>query len=276
MSPEKKQNSELINDVWRVYLTTGSVPDFIEIPWYRHKVIRGLFHYLPDNPRCRICHSPFHGIGGAFMHHFLGVVPSKLNPQLCNECEMFTQRFMGGAEVEVSILFADVRGSTSLAEKMNATEFSNIINRFYHATTKVLFDSNAMVEKLIGDAVTGFYTTGIAGPDHARRAVNAAREILRVTGHNSTAEPWIPVGVGVHTGMAYVGTVNADAGVTDIAVLGDTANIGARLAALAGPGEILVSQTTALAAGLDLSGVEVRRQNVKGRSEPIDTWVLSS
>ncbi len=201
-------------------------------------------------------------------------MPSKLNPQLCNECEMFAERFKGGAEVEVSILFADVRGSTPLAEKMNPMEFSSLINRFYHAATKVLFDSNAMVEKLIGDAVTGFYTTGISGHDHARRAVAAAREILQVTGHHAAGGPWIPVGVGVHTGQAYVGTVNADAGVSDIAVLGDTANIGARLAALAGPGEILVSQATAQAAGVDLSGATIRRQNVKGRSEPVDVWVL--
>ncbi len=276
MPTEKKLTTAVINDLWYTYLTDGLMPDFIELPWYRHKHIRSLFHYLPNNPRCRICHSPFKGIGGAFFQHILGIVPSKLNPQLCNECETFAERFKGGAEVEVSILFADVRGSTPLAEKMNPMEFSRLINRFYHATTKVLFDSNAMVEKLIGDAVTGFYTTGISGRDHARRAVSAAREILRVTGHHAAGGPWIPVGVGVHTGMAYVGTVNADAGVSDIAVLGDTANIGARLAALAGPGESLVSQATAQAAGVDLSDAKIRRQNVKGRSEPVDVWVLSS
>ncbi len=276
MPSYEKLNSEVISDIWRVYLTTGSVPDFIELPWYRHKRFRGIFHHLPDNPRCRICHSPFKGIGGAAMKHFFGIVPSKLNPQLCNQCEVFAQHFNGGAEVELSILFADVRGSTSLAEQMNLSEFSKIINRFYHAATKVLFDSNGMVEKLIGDAVTGFFTTGISGPDHAQLAVHAAREILRVTGHHSPTGPWVPVGIGVHTGLAYVGAVNADAGVTDIAVLGDTANVGARLAALAGPGEIYISQSTAQAAGLGLSEAEIRRQSVKGRSEPIDVWVLSA
>jgi len=275
MPPDEKLNSEVANDIWRTYLTTGRVPDFIELPWYRHKLLRGFFHHLPDNPRCRICHSPFKGLGGAVMRHFFGIVSSKLNPQLCNECETFAQHYRGGAEIELSILFADIRGSTRLAEQMNPTDFSGIINRFYNAATKVLFDSNAMVEKLVGDAVTGFYTTGISGADHARLAVGAAREILRVTGHHSSSAPWIQVGIGIHTGLAYVGTVNADAGVTDIAVLGDTANIGARLAALAGPGEIYVSQITAQAAGIDPSGVEIRRQNVKGRSEPIDIWVLT-
>jgi adenylate cyclase len=276
MPNHEKLNSNIINDIWSTYLNTGEVPDSIQLPWYRHKRFRDLFHHLPDNPRCRICHSPFEGFGGAIMRHILGIVPSKLNPQLCNECETFAQRFKGGAEIEISILFADVRGSTHLAEQMNPTEFSGLINRFYKAATKVLFDSNAMVEKLIGDEVTGFFTAGISGPDHARLAVNAAREILRVTGYHSAAGPWIPLGIGVHTGLAYVGSVNADSGVADIAVLGDTPNLGARLAALAGPGEIYVSQATAKAAGLELTGADIRHQNVRGRSEPIDIWVLSS
>jgi adenylate cyclase len=275
MPLDDKLNSEVINAIWRSYLTTGAVPDFIQLPWYRRKRLRGLFHLLPDNPRCRICHSPFQGLGGAVMRHFLGVVPSKLNPQLCNDCELFAQRYKGGAEIVLTILFADVRGSTHLAEQMNPTAFSGLINRFYQAATKVLYDSQAMVEKLIGDAVTGFYTTGLSGPDHARVAVGAAREILRVTGHTAPGGPWISVGIGVHTGLAYVGAVNADSGVADIAVLGDTANVGARLAALAGPGEIYLSQATARAAGLDLAGADIRRENVKGRSEPVDIWVLS-
>ncbi len=275
MQPDEKMKPEVISDIWRSYLNNGHVPDFIELPWYRHKRFRGVFHHLPDNPRCRICHAPFKGVGGAMMRHLFGIMPSKLNPQLCNDCVVFAEHFRGGAEVELSILFADVRGSTTLAEQMNPTEFSAVINRFYNAATKVLFDSNGMVEKLIGDAVTGFFTTGISGKDHARLAVNAAREILRVTGHGSPSGPWIEVGIGVHTGMAYVGTVTADSGVADIAVLGDTPNIGARLAALAGPGEIYISQAAAQAAGVDPAGVEIRRQNVKGRSEPVDIWVLS-
>jgi len=199
-----------------------------------------------------------------------------LNPQVCNQCERFIQQHKGGAEVELSILFADVRGSTHLAESMNPTEFSRLINRFYNEATHILFGANAMVEKLIGDAVTGFFTPGFSGPDHARVAVEAAREILHVTDHHLPAGPWIPVGIGIHTGLAYVGAVVSDTGVSDIAVFGDTANTGARLAAQAGAGEIHVSQATAQSAGLDPSGVEIRRQTVKGRTEPIEVWVLAS
>jgi adenylate cyclase len=169
-----------------------------------------------------------------------------------------------------------VRGSTGLAEKMNATEFSRLINRFYSATTKVLFDTGALVEKLIGDQVTGFYTPGFVGPEHARIAIQAAQSILRATGHGRPSGPWIPVGIGVHTGIAYVGAVQADSGVSDVAVLGDTANTGARIASQAGPGEILASRAAAEAAGLEASGSEIRHLDLRGRGEPVDVWVLTS
>lgn len=209
------------------------------------------------------------------VRHAFGIRPSRLNPHLCNQCEQFAEKYKGGAEIELSILFADVRGSTGLAEKMKPIEFSQLINRFYHAASKVLFDTGALVEKLIGDAVTGFYTPGFSGPNHARVAIEAASEILKVTGHNAPPDPWISVGIGVHTGIAYVGSVNADSGVTDIAVLGDTANTGARLASLAGGGEIYISEASARAAGLEESSVEIRRLDLKGRSEPVEVWVLT-
>jgi adenylate cyclase len=275
MAVEKTELSKEIEEIWRAYLTTGQVPDHIHAPWYRSKRVSSLYRRLPSNPRCRVCHFPFQGIGGAVMRHAFGIVPSRLNPQLCNDCERFAMDYQGGTEIELSILFADVRGSTQLAENMKPAEFSRLINRYYNAATKVLFKTNAMVEKLIGDAVTGFYTPGLAGPDHAKVAIDAAREILRSTGHDQSQDPWIPVGIGVHTGLAYVGAVNSDDGVADIAVLGDTANIGARLASLAGVGEIFISQATAQSAGLDASGVEIRKLILKGRTEPIEAWILS-
>jgi len=275
MAFKEIDNSEVIDKIWHAYLTTGEVPSFIDAPWYRSRQLAALYRRLPANPRCRVCHYPFKGIGGAVVRHIFGVVPSRLNPQLCNDCEQFAMKYRGGAEIELTILFADVRGSTQLAENMAPAEFSRLINRFYNAATKVLFDTHAMVEKLIGDAVTGFYTPGLAGPDHARAAVDAARQILRATGHNLPSGPWISVGIGVHTGLAYVGAINSDSGVTDIAVLGDTANIGARLASLADPGKIHISQATAQAAGLDPSGVEIRHPILKGRTEPTEVWVLS-
>jgi adenylate cyclase len=172
------------------------------------------------------------------------------------------------------MLFADVRGSTTLAERMNASEFSRLINRFFKAATDVLIQSYGIVDRMIGDEVFGIYIPGFAGPDHARLGVEAAQDILRVTGHENPEGPWIPVGAGVHTGVAYVGTVGSSEAVTDFTALGDAVNTAARLASQAAPGEVIISNATSEAAGLDSAAYEERFLALKGRAEPISTQVI--
>lgn len=268
-------NDPEIEAIWREYLTTGGVPEHYRQPWFEWKIWRPLVRRLPDSPRCRICYFPFEGIGGRLSKLLLGLEPSKMNPQLCNVCERFANKFRGGTELEVSMLFADVRGSTSLAEGIRPAEFSQQINRFYRAVTDVLFNSNAFVEKLIGDEVVGFYVPAFAGSQHARVAVNAAKKVLEATGHKDPSGPWIPVGVGVHTGLAYVGSVEAAEGMADIALLGDAVNTTARLASQAGPGEVVLSEATRVAAGLEPRDMHARQFNLKGKSELVDAWILS-
>lgn len=271
-----EDKKEFISEVWRTYLATGDVPDFINAPWFSSKRLRPFYLRLPAEPRCLIHFYPFNGIGGSMMRRLFGIQPSKLNPQVCNHCDMFLEEHPGGAEVDLTILFADVRGSTKLAEDMNPMEFGELINRFYNTTTNALFERRALVEKLAGDAVTAFFTTGFSLSNPAKDAVEAAQKILKDTGHHNREGPWIPLGIGIHTGKAYVGSIKSDTGAHEIAVLGDTANTGARLSSLAGVGEILVSQETAEAAGLDAERVETRRLELKGRSEPVVAMVLQS
>jgi adenylate cyclase len=274
MDKDPKQDPE-IEAVWREYLTSGGVPKNYHQPWYEWKIWRPLVRHLPDSPRCRICYYPFEGIGGWLSKSLLGVEPSKMNPQVCNVCERFANKYRGGTELEVSMLFADVRGSTSMAEGIRPAEFSQKINRFYKAATNVLFDSNAFVEKLIGDEVAGFFTSGFAGSDHPLVAVKAARKILEATGHSDSSGPWIPVGVGVHTGLAYIGSVEAAEGYSDIAILGDAVNTTARLTSEANPGEVVISEAARAAAGLEPEGMQSRQFSLKGKSETVDAWVLS-
>jgi adenylate cyclase len=274
MDKHPEQDPE-IEAVWREYLTTGGIPKHYHQPWHEHKFLRPLVRHLPNNPRCRICYYPFEGIGGWLSKTLIGLEPSKMNPQVCNVCERFANRFQGGTELEVSMLFADVRGSTSLAEGIRPAEFSQQINRFYKAATNVLFDTNAFVEKLIGDEVVGFYVPGFAGAHHAHVAVEAAKKILEATGHKDPSGPWIPVGIGVHTGIAYVGSVEVAEGMSDIALLGDAVNTTARLASQAGPGEVVISEATRVAADLEPQGMQSRQFSLKGKSEVVDAWVLS-
>lgn len=178
----------------------------------------------------------------------------------------------GGAEIELSMLFADVRGSTTIAERMSPAEFTRLMNRFYGESNRVLIESDAMVDKLLGDEVVAFYLPSVG--DHARLAIRAAHDLLRVTGHTDPGGPWVPVGVGVHTGLAYVGSVGSTETVTDFTAMGDAVNVAARLAQLAAAGEVLISDHAYELSGLDLGELEHRRLELKGRTEPIGVRVL--
>lgn len=204
--------------------------------------------------------------------HLMGRDPSRYNPRFCVKCEVWEHP--GGAEVILTMLFADVRGSTTLAEQMNAREFSQLINRFYTVATHVLIRTDALVDRLMGDQAIGLYIPGFAGPTHPRKAIEAAQELLRLTGHRDSKGPWLPVGIGVHTGPAFVGVVGDENSTADFTALGDNVNITARLASQAGPGEILVSDATYAAAGIDLGELEHRQLELKGKSEATGVRIL--
>lgn len=268
-----KVPESIIKEAWHSYLTTGNMPASLDAPWFEYKSWRPLIKRLPHSPRCRICYFPFDGVGGYLSKTLLGVEASKLNPYLCNQCERFATEYHGGVELEISIMFVDVRGSTTMAEKLSPEEFSKTINRFYRAATEVFYRNYGLVEKLVGDEVAGFFVPGFAGPNFPQVAVEAGKETLKVMGHGGASEPWIPVGVGIHTGVAYVGSVEADGGVSNIAILGDSVNTAARLTSLAAPGELIISEATRKAADLSTEGMESRTLNLKGKSESVDVWV---
>jgi adenylate cyclase len=172
------------------------------------------------------------------------------------------------------MLFADIRGSTQLAENISPSQFGQIINRFYTVSTDKLIMADALIDKLIGDEVTAFFIPGLAGERHARRAVEAAAEILTATGHADPDGPWVPVGIGIHTGVAYVGVVGDVDNVSDITVLGDVANTASRLAGEARAGEIIISDAVVNNADIDTSGLEKKTLTLKGKSQPLDSWAL--
>jgi adenylate cyclase len=138
---------------------------------------------------------------------------------------VFAQKYPGGTEVELSMLFVDVRGSTSMAEKMRASDYSRLMNRFYKAATDVLIRTDAFIDQFVGDEAIGLYIPLFTGSNHARPAILAAQELLHVMGYGEGQEPWLPVGVGVHTGIVFFGTVSGSEGsITDVAALGDSVN----------------------------------------------------
>ncbi len=158
---------------------------------------------------------------------------------------------------------------------MKPAEFSQLISRFFAATGQVLLDTRAWVDRLVGDQVIGMYLPYFVGPRHVDMAIAAAQRLLHVTGHDQPAGPWIEVGVGIHCGTAFVGTVGSTDGVTDITVLGDIPNVTARLSSAARRGEILVSENACQRADLS-PDLEQRSLELKGKSEPMVVRVLRS
>jgi adenylate cyclase len=184
------------------------------------------------------------------------------------------RRHHGGAEIECSLLFADVRGSTPLAERSSPREFTQLMGRFFDAATEVLVNHDGIVDKFVGDEIIGIFVPSMASPRHAARAVDAARMLLTATGLGTGSGPWVPIGIGVNTGLAYVGSIG-DASDTEMTAMGDVVNVTARLASVASAGEILVTTAAAEAAGLSRD-LPSRILRLKGKSETTSVVALTA
>jgi adenylate cyclase len=264
-------DKKLYNETWYFYLTGHwhtPFPD--ELKSWRSFINsqRKFYSFLPSDPHCHECGIPMAGFGGNALR-FMGSAPSSFSPKLCSACERTARQYEVGAELELAMIFADVRDSTPLAESKGPYEFKEIINRFYKETSRVLIAHNAMVNRLMGDQVIALFVPRFAGTNHARVALHAAQELLKVTGHGEANGPWVPVGAGVHIGLAYVGAVGSADGVTEIAVLGSAANMCARLSSKAAAGEILISEESVKFGNLDVEGLETRSLELKGVSQPV-------
>ncbi|HET7685164.1 MAG TPA: adenylate/guanylate cyclase domain-containing protein [Candidatus Limnocylindria bacterium] len=237
----------------------------------RARRLRRFWRTIPSAPRCKMCNSPFGPPGGPLMR-LIGKGRWQGNSQYCAGCFKYLYRNRDGAEIDCTLLFADIRGSTQLAESMTASQFRRLLDRFYNTAARVLIEHEAIVDKFVGDEVIGIFVPALAGGDHARRGVDTALALLRATGSDTDA-PWVPIGIGVNTGIAFVGVVGG-ADHVEFTALGDNVNVTARLASAARRGEVLVTDRTVQGAGLALDGVERRRLDLRGRSEATEVAVL--
>jgi adenylate cyclase len=221
-----------------------------------------------------MCHAPFHGVGGFVLKPVFG--PWERNAQLCKNCMRgLMKRGVGGAEVELSLLFADIRGSTALGERLQAAEFSAVLSAFYRIAADAIVANEGVVDKFVGDEAVGLFIPGFSGADHAAKAIAAGRAILEVAGRSTASRIGaIPVGAGVHSGIAYVGSLGSSEQISDFTALGDPVNTTARLASLAVAGELLVSIAASERAGLDARDLERRTVDVRGREESLDVYSM--
>jgi adenylate cyclase len=234
---------------------------------------RRFFRLLPSSPRCKLCASPFAAPLGPVMR-LVGKGPWPANPKYCSWCFQDLVRHRSGAEIDCSLLFADVRGSTTLAERLSPTEFRDLMERFFAVASKVLVDHDAIVDKFVGDEVMAIFIPVLTGGRHAAHAIEAGQALLAATS-GQRAQPSVPIGIGVNTGIAFVGAVGGGDKV-ELTAMGDTVNVAARLASAAGPGELLATVASVQAAGLPLAGFEHRQLELKGKTEVTDVVVLAA
>jgi adenylate cyclase len=235
---------------------------------HRARTFSKVMRRLPASPRCALCNAPQSGLGGRIAKR-MGFGPSRKNPRLCNVC--FEKAPMGGSEMEVGVLFADIRGFTSMAEQTDPGQVTELLNRFYATATDVLC-LHAIIDKLVGDQVMALYIPMLFDEDVGEHMVADARALLQAAGYGGDDEPWVNLGVGLDYGRAFVGNVGSGE-VKDFTAIGDVVNTAARLQAAAASGEIVLS---ARVGELAAAQGTLRELELKGKAEPENAMVINA
>lgn len=202
----------------------------------------------------------------------MGRRPWLRNPHYCEKCESVMAEERGGAEIEIAMIFADVRGSTALAAQLGPTAFATLMQRFFRVAMQAFIASDAIVDKMVGDEVIALYVPGLTGTDFRQRAVAAGLKLLRATGHGDPAGPWLPIGIGVHAGATFMGSIGVEGGNYQFTALGDAMNYASRLAASARAGEMLMSEAIWRTMSQDIAA-EPCNLKLKGYVEVQRTYV---
>jgi adenylate cyclase len=230
--------------------------------------LRQLNARLPSNPRCKLCLVPFRGVG-----RVLRVRPSRKNPNYCMGC--FEMAPLGGHDMDVGVLFADLRGFTAWCEEQPPAAVERALNRFYAVTTGVITDADGLVDKLVGDEVMGLFLTSFRslGDRTCEVMLGVAEEIVRQL-REGPSDDRLPVGIGVNFGVARVGNVGAGA-VKDFTAVGDVVNTAARLQGCAQPGQIVMSEVAYELVRARYPDAAAVAFDVKGKADAVAARVLS-
>lgn len=248
--------------VWRKLLLEGHQPLLLS-----HR----LFRHLPRPPRCKLCHNPFGGIGGK-LFGLMGFTPSRKNPNLCAKC--CDTLPLGGLEVNIAVLFADVRHSTAVGEQLAPAAFAALLNRFYQTATETLIRYDAIIDKLIGDEVMALFIPGFCGPHYCRKAAEASVALVKALGYGQSTAPWLPLGAAVNSGVAYVGNVGSE-GTVDFTALGDVVNTASRMQSAAMVGEVVLSEPVYAEVADEFSAAQTRTLSLRGKEAPVPVHVLT-
>ncbi|MGP6086294.1 adenylate/guanylate cyclase domain-containing protein [Antarctobacter jejuensis] len=261
------QKEEGNEEVWKMVLIEGH-------PLLLTKKKR--FGILPKEPRCKLCLAPFEGVGGWALKSFWKIHKSKRNPTFCNACDSFLKAYPGGTETPMTMLFVDIRNSVALSSEIPARDFRDLVDRLRQISLTAMSRTDGSVLEFIGDGVIAVWPPGIAGADHATKALGAARQILAAARKVSPKGHELPIGIGVHTGTAFLGTISsASNDLQDISAFGREVNLVARLSAAASAGTALVSREAAASAAMQTGNLPVHHLDLKGIDATVEAFELA-
>jgi adenylate cyclase len=180
---------------------------------------------------------------------------------------------LGGINQKVSVMFADIRGFTSLSERMAPEKIVEVLNEYFTRVTDVIFDNGGTLDKYIGDAVMAVFGAPISKGNDAVNAVRVAVEIQKLLvemNRDAAARSWpkLQVGIGINTGIVTAGNIGSPRRI-DYTVIGDAVNTASRLMSNAMPGQIIISKTTADELGGKFPVTALPPFKVKGKAEPL-------
>lgn len=196
-----------------------------------------------------------------------------------------TKPALGGEELEVTTLFSDIRGFTTLSEKLSPSEVVEILNRYYTLVCEEIISQGGIVDKFIGDAVMAIFGAPLPYPDHALRAVRTARSMVAISREfriwlaDRFPDRDIPVfriGIGINTGKVLMGNIGSKKRM-EYTAIGDTVNIASRLEGLCKElgWTIVASQATVNAAGPDVVCARRDTTTLRGRTGATPVFEIS-
>lgn len=178
---------------------------------------------------------------------------------------------LAGELREVTVLFADIRNFTSIAEKMQPHEVVKLLNTYLGEMTHVIFRYDGTVDKYIGDAIMAVFNAPMKQKEHVRLAVTAAMRIQEAVKGLHGDNPNISVGIGINTGSAILGNVGTELHL-DYTVIGDAVNVASRLCRHAKAGELLISQSTYEQVKDYVTANFLDSRMFKGKTEPVRVY----
>ncbi|HUV74505.1 MAG TPA: response regulator [Anaerolineae bacterium] len=177
---------------------------------------------------------------------------------------------LGGERREVSILFADLRGFTALAEKMSPESLIDVVNDYLALATDNIIAHGGVLDKFMGDAVMALYNSPLDQPDHALRAVRTAFALRESFGRRRT-EPVLHCGFGISTGEVVVGNIGSEA-LMNYTAVGDAVNLAFRLQEQAQAEQILMSRATYEQVKNSVEARSLGRMRIKRRAEDAEVY----